>query len=58
MKKSKTTPHLMTMEEWAEFATGNKKGLKIHDEKTVLELMHEKADNKPRKKTGFPPARE
>jgi hypothetical protein len=58
MKKSKTTPHLMTMEEYFEFATGNKKGLKINDEKTVLELINEKTGNKPRNKTGFPPARE
>ena len=53
MKKPKTAPHLMTMEEWVEFATGNKKGLKIHDEKTLLELMKEKSGNKPhRRKKG------
>lgn len=52
MKKSKTTPHLMTMEEWAEFATGNKKGLKIYDEKTVMELMKDKSKSKPHKKRG------
>ncbi len=53
MEKPKTAPHLMTMEEWAEFASGNKKGLKIHDEKTLLELMKEKSGNKPhRRKKG------
>jgi hypothetical protein len=50
MKKPKTAPHLMTMEEWAAFAAGNKKGLKIHDEKTLLELMKKKSGNKPRRK--------
>jgi len=52
MKKPKKTPHLMTMEEYVEFATGNKKGLKIYDEKTVMELMKEKSKSKPHKKRG------
>lgn len=50
MKKSKTTSHLMTMEEYVEFATGNKKGLKIYDEKSVLELIKEKSESKTHKK--------
>ena len=50
IEEADSKPHLMTMEEWVEFATGNKKGLKIHDEKTLLELMKKKPGNKPRRK--------
>ena len=32
----------MTMEEYVEFASGNKNDLKISDEKTVFELINEK----------------
>ena len=41
-KESKTMPHLMTMEEYIEFASSNKNDLKISDEKTALELINEK----------------